>query len=143
MVLSINGESTTKLKKSVQMFGRFLLINAIILLRKLTSFSLEFHYKHILITPDSDFELNKYNILMMTVIIKGLLWLILERFCCKYYHSQLSTRLVMVKLATIIGKQLYTKTICQWIFSNLFYWLVDMYGNISVIRLCIVQAFDD
>ena len=60
---------------------------------KLCLFSLEFLYKHILLKSDCNTELSKYNILMMTMIFKGLHRQYSKGCHCKCYHNQAKYKL--------------------------------------------------
>ena len=51
---------------------------------------------------DSDLELNKYSILMITVIFKGVYKQTLKNFHWKWYHSWPSTSLPVVESATFL-----------------------------------------
>ena len=76
-----------KLWRSTAMFGMFSLADNIILLPKLTSVSLEYPCKHILIMCDSDLELHKYGVPKIKMIFKGLTSPVFERSCYNCYNS--------------------------------------------------------
>ena len=82
---------------------------------------------------DSDVELNKYKIPMMTGIFKGLTWPIFKTLCYECYLAWQSTSLLMVELPHF-----------QWSnIKNLFFVVADMHSHISLIRLCAVQPLSN
>ena len=131
---------------SAQMFQRLLSADATFSLSKFSLFSLEFPYKHNLVMSDSYSELNKYRIQKMTVIFKGLTQQIFEKFCYKCYMVGLNTSLAVVESAIFFDGLIWIKNhltkSCQYIFSNLFFWVADMSGKISLIRFCAVQLYN-
>ena len=77
---------------------------------------------------DSVLGLNKYSIMMMTVIFKG--------FAANATMAWLSTSMAMVELATFSMVKCKFKKITH-------VWAADMCGNILLIRLCTVQPFSN
>ena len=130
MILSRQWECIAKLWRSAPAFQRFSLMQTIISLHKLTSFSLEFLFKHIPIMSNSDSEFYKYSILMMTVIFKVLTWPIFKRFCCRCHNGQAEYKLAMVELAT--WSNLNFKKSRKNTASG-FFGVADMYVTISCI----------
>ena len=82
-------------------------------------------------------------VLMMKVIFKDLTQLIFKKFYWKFYTAGPSTSLVMENWPYFQWSGLNFKKNFPRDLFKLVFWVGDIYGNISLIRLYVVQLFNN